>query len=90
MRLFRFPLYRICQAKESPREDSEKLHSRLDCALRERHNAGINTVLGAAVADGRRKDIRPALERAASGKLAVVNVITGPRARSTTVRFSTY
>jgi acetolactate synthase-1/2/3 large subunit len=36
-------------------------------------------------------DIRPALERAAaSGKPAVVNVITDPRARSSTVRFSTY
>lgn len=36
-------------------------------------------------------DIRPALERAAaSGKPAVVNVITDPRARSQTVRFSTY
>ncbi len=36
-------------------------------------------------------DIRPALERAkASGKPAVVNVITDPRARSTTVKFSTY
>lgn len=39
-------------------------------------------------------DIRPALERAnaavATGKPAVVNVITDPRARSQTVRFSTY
>jgi acetolactate synthase-1/2/3 large subunit len=36
-------------------------------------------------------DIRPVLERAAaSGKPAVVNVITDPRARSQTVRFSTY
>jgi acetolactate synthase-1/2/3 large subunit len=36
-------------------------------------------------------DIRPALQRAAaSGKPAVVNVITDPRARSQTVRFSTY
>jgi acetolactate synthase-1/2/3 large subunit len=36
-------------------------------------------------------DIRPALERAAAaGKPAVVNVITDPRARSQTVRFSTY
>jgi acetolactate synthase-1/2/3 large subunit len=36
-------------------------------------------------------DIRPALERAAtSGKPAVINVITDPRARSQTVRFSTY
>jgi thiamine pyrophosphate-dependent acetolactate synthase large subunit-like protein len=36
-------------------------------------------------------DIRPALERAAaSGKPAVVNVITDPRARSSTVRFSSY
>lgn len=51
----------------------------------------INTVLGAAVADGMCKDLRPALERAAaSGKPAVVNVITDPRVRSTTVRFSTY
>jgi len=52
---------------------------------------GINTVLGAAVANGRRQDMRPALERAAaSGKPAVVNVMTDPRARSTTGRFSTY
>jgi acetolactate synthase-1/2/3 large subunit len=37
------------------------------------------------------EDIRPALERAAaSGKPAVVNVITDPRARSQTTRFSTY
>jgi acetolactate synthase-1/2/3 large subunit len=37
------------------------------------------------------EDIRPALERAAaSGKPAVVNVLTDPRARSQTVRFSTY
>jgi acetolactate synthase-1/2/3 large subunit len=39
-------------------------------------------------------DIRPALDRAqaavAAGKPAVVNVITDPRARSQTVRFSTY
>jgi acetolactate synthase-1/2/3 large subunit len=36
-------------------------------------------------------EIRPALERAAaSGKPSVVNVITDPRARSQTVRFSTY
>jgi thiamine pyrophosphate-dependent acetolactate synthase large subunit-like protein len=36
-------------------------------------------------------DIRPALERAwASGKPAVVNVITDPRARAQTVRFSAY
>jgi acetolactate synthase-1/2/3 large subunit len=39
-------------------------------------------------------DIRPALERAgaavAAGKPAVVNVVTDPRARSQTVRFSTY
>jgi acetolactate synthase-1/2/3 large subunit len=36
-------------------------------------------------------DIRPALERAwASGKPAVVNVITDYRARATTVRFSAY
>lgn len=52
---------------------------------------GINTVLGAAVADGMRKDMRPALERAAaSGKPAVVNVMTDPRARSTIVQLSTY
>jgi acetolactate synthase-1/2/3 large subunit len=37
------------------------------------------------------EDIRPALERAAAaGKPSVVNVITDPRARSQTVRFSTY
>lgn len=37
------------------------------------------------------EEIRPALERAkASGKPSVVNVITDPRARSQTVRFSTY
>jgi acetolactate synthase-1/2/3 large subunit len=36
-------------------------------------------------------EIRPALERAAaSGKPAVVNVITDPKARATTVRFSAY
>jgi thiamine pyrophosphate-dependent acetolactate synthase large subunit-like protein len=36
-------------------------------------------------------DIRPALERAkASGKPAIVNVITDPRARASTVKFSTY
>jgi acetolactate synthase-1/2/3 large subunit len=39
-------------------------------------------------------EIRPALERAnaavQAGKPAVVNVITDPRARSQTVRFSTY
>ena len=36
-------------------------------------------------------EIRPALERAAaSGKPAVVNVITDPRARAQTVRFSAY
>jgi acetolactate synthase-1/2/3 large subunit len=36
-------------------------------------------------------DIRPALERAwASGKPAVVNVITDPSARAQTVRFSAY
>jgi acetolactate synthase-1/2/3 large subunit len=36
-------------------------------------------------------EIRPALERAAaSGKPSVVNVITDPRARSSTVRFSSY
>lgn len=36
-------------------------------------------------------DIRAALERAAAaGKPAVVNVVTDPRARSSTVRFSTY
>jgi len=36
-------------------------------------------------------DIRPALERAfASGKPAVVNVITDSKARATTVRFSAY
>ena len=35
--------------------------------------------------------IRPALERAwASGKAAVVNVITDPKARAQTVRFSAY
>ncbi|MGH7932762.1 MAG: thiamine pyrophosphate-binding protein [Candidatus Binataceae bacterium] len=39
----------------------------------------------------RPQDIRPALERAAaSGKPAVVNVITDPNARSSTVSFSTY
>ena len=38
-----------------------------------------------------RDDIRPALERAfASGKPAVVNVITDSKARATTVRFSAY
>jgi thiamine pyrophosphate-dependent acetolactate synthase large subunit-like protein len=37
------------------------------------------------------KDIRPALERAAaSGKPAVVNVITDPHARSSTVSFANY
>ena len=37
------------------------------------------------------QDIRPALERAAaSGKPAVVNVITDPNARSSTVSFSAY
>jgi acetolactate synthase-1/2/3 large subunit len=37
------------------------------------------------------QDIRPALERAAaSGKPAVVNVITDPHARSSTVSFSNY
>jgi thiamine pyrophosphate-dependent acetolactate synthase large subunit-like protein len=37
------------------------------------------------------QDIRPALERAAaSGKPAVVNVITDPQARSSTVSFSAY
>ena len=37
------------------------------------------------------EDIRPALERAAaSGKPAVVNVVTDPRARAATVKFSTY
>jgi acetolactate synthase-1/2/3 large subunit len=36
-------------------------------------------------------DVRPALERAfASGKPAVVNVITDHRARAQTVRFSAY
>ena len=36
-------------------------------------------------------EIRPALERAfASGKPAVVNVITDYKARATTVRFSAY
>jgi thiamine pyrophosphate-dependent acetolactate synthase large subunit-like protein len=36
-------------------------------------------------------EIRPALERAwASGRAAVVNVITDPKARATTVRFSAY
>src|SRR5215475_15317036 len=39
-------------------------------------------------------EIRPALERAnaavQAGKAAVVNVITDPRARSQTTRFSTY
>jgi thiamine pyrophosphate-dependent acetolactate synthase large subunit-like protein len=36
-------------------------------------------------------DIRPALERAfASGKPAVVNVITDHKARAQTVRFSAY
>jgi acetolactate synthase-1/2/3 large subunit len=36
-------------------------------------------------------DIRPALERAwASGKPAVVNVVTDDQARATTVRFSAY
>ena len=39
----------------------------------------------------RPEDIRPALERAAaSGKPAVVNVVTDPRARASTVKFSTY
>ena len=37
------------------------------------------------------EDIRPALERAAaSGKPAVVNVVTDPRARASTVKFSSY
>ncbi len=37
------------------------------------------------------QDIRPALERAkASGKVAVVNVITDPKARSTTTAFANY
>jgi acetolactate synthase-1/2/3 large subunit len=37
------------------------------------------------------KDIRPALERAfASGKPALVNVLTDYRARATTTRFSNY
>ena len=37
------------------------------------------------------QDIRPALERAAaSGKPAVVNVVTDPRARSSTVNFANY
>ena len=36
-------------------------------------------------------EIRPALERAtASGKPAVVNVITDYRARASTIRFSAY
>ena len=36
-------------------------------------------------------DIRPALERAkASGKPAIVNVVTDPRARASTVKFSSY
>jgi thiamine pyrophosphate-dependent acetolactate synthase large subunit-like protein len=39
-------------------------------------------------------EIRPSLERAQAavnaGKPAVVNVVTDPRARSQTVRFSTY
>ena len=36
-------------------------------------------------------EVRPALERAfASGKPAVVNVITNPKARAQTVRFSAY
>jgi hypothetical protein len=84
-------LYRICQAKESPKADTEKLRSRLDCAIRERHNAGHQYGFGVAVADGMRKHMRPALKRAAaSGKPAVVNVITDLRARSTTGRFSTY
>jgi acetolactate synthase-1/2/3 large subunit len=39
----------------------------------------------------RPQDIRPALERAAaSGKPAVINVITDPKARSSTVPFSNY
>jgi len=39
----------------------------------------------------RPEDIRPALERAAaSGKPAVINVITDPHARSSTVSFSAY
>jgi hypothetical protein len=39
----------------------------------------------------RPQDIRPALERAAaSGKPAVVNVITDPQARSSTVSFAAY
>ena len=39
----------------------------------------------------RAQDIRPALERAAkSGKPAVVNVITDPKARSSTVSFAAY
>jgi acetolactate synthase-1/2/3 large subunit len=37
------------------------------------------------------QDIRPALERAAaSGKPAVVNVVTDPKARSSTVSFANY
>jgi len=36
-------------------------------------------------------EIRPALERAsAAGKPAVVNVVTDPKARAQTVRFSAY
>ena len=39
----------------------------------------------------RPKDIRPAMERAVkSGKPAVVNVITDPNARSSTVSFASY
>jgi thiamine pyrophosphate-dependent acetolactate synthase large subunit-like protein len=37
------------------------------------------------------QDIRPALERAKkSGKVSVVNVITDPKARSTTTAFANY
>ena len=84
-------MYRIYQAKESLKADTEKLRSRLDCALRERHNAGHQYGFGRSLADGMRKDMRPALERAAaSGKPAVVNVMTDPRACSTIVQLSTY
>jgi acetolactate synthase-1/2/3 large subunit len=39
----------------------------------------------------RPQDIRPAMKRAvASGKPAVVNVITDPHARSSTVSFANY
>ena len=39
----------------------------------------------------RAQDIRPALERAVkSGKPAVVNVVTDPSARSSTVSFAAY